>query len=516
MQPSNESINTCSKKESEEKQMKRRVLSGLLTGIMSLSLLAGTSFTAAAEDVYDMNMEIITYGFDDVDLQEVEDAVNEISVPEIGVRVHFVTVAISEMMTKLPLLAASNEKMDLVQSGLLTTPSILASQGLIQPMTDYLSDAMKEKAGVMLHAGMIGDDIYAYPGTLYSSGCALFLYDKALAEEYNIEIPEILTTPEDYDKLFSQIVESGMPQYAVSMGDGVAAEMSYGNIFDTLGDSTYIANGCVLDVENGTTVENWYATDEYKQNCEMHRDWFEKGYALPDSISNGYAVFDSMMQGQVFGFFGRCSAGSNVAYWSAQTGKELGSIPVGTGEYLLDTASTMNTAWSISSSSENPQKTADFLELMYNNLEITNLMDLGIEGKHYVVNEGSHIVDYPEGVDAGSVGYGHTIGTYGDQAGAYFRAPLTDEFVDNLDLWGPENAKVSRFMGYNFDTSSVSSEITAVIAEIGKYGPALNVGTVDTEEMLPTFLDALEAAGMSKIIEENQRQLDEWLAAHAE
>ena len=516
MQPRNESTNTCSKKESEEKQMKRRVLSGLLTGIMSLSLLTGTSFTAAAEDVYDMNMEIITYGFDDVDLQEVEDAVNDISVPEIGVRVHFVTVAISEMMTKLPLLAASNEKMDLVQSGLLTTPSILASQGLIQPMTDYLSDAMKEKAGVMLHAGMIGDDIYAYPGTLYSSGCALFLYDKALAEEYNIEIPEILTTPEDYDKLFSQIVESGMPQYAVSMGDGVAAEMSYGNIFDTLGDSTYIANGCVLDVENGTTVENWYATDEYKQNCEMHRDWFEKGYALPDSISNGYAVFDSMMQGQVFGFFGRCSAGSNVAYWSAQTGKELGSIPIGTGEYLLDTASTMNTAWSISSSSENPQKTADFLELMYNNLDITNLMDLGIEGKHYVVNEGSHIVDYPEGVDAGSVGYGHTIGTYGDQKGAYFRAPLTDEFVDNLDLWGPENAKVSRFMGYNFDTSSVSSEITAVIAEIGKYGPALNVGTVDTEEMLPTFLDALEAAGMSKIIEENQRQLDEWLAAHAE
>ena len=54
------------------------------------------------------------------------------------------TVPISEMMTKLPLMAASNEKIDLVQSGLLTTPSILASQGLIQPMTDYLSDAMVE------------------------------------------------------------------------------------------------------------------------------------------------------------------------------------------------------------------------------------------------------------------------------------------------------------------------------------------------------------------------------------
>ena len=492
--------------------MKKRIFAGLLAGVMSLSLLAGSSVAVAEEDVYDMNMEIITYGFDDVDLQEVEDAVNEISVPEVGVRVHFVTVAISEMMQKLPLMAASNEKIDLVQSGLLTTPSILASQGLIQPMTDYLSEDMIAKAGKMIHAGEIGGEIYAYPGTLYSSGCALFLYDTALAEEYNIEIPEILTTAEDYDKLFSQVKESGMPQYAVSMGDGVAAEMSYGNIFDALGDSTYIANGVVMDVENGTKVENWYATEDYKETCMMHRDWFEKGYALPDSISNGYAVFDSMTQGQVFGFFGRCSAGSNVAYWSAQTGKELGSIPIGDGSYLLDTASTMNTAWSISSSSENPQKTADFLELMYNSLEITNLLDLGIEGKHYVTREGSHIVDYPEGVDAGSVGYGHTIGTYGDQTNAYFRAPLTDEFVDNLSLWGEENAKVSRFMGYNFDTSAVSSEITAVIAEIGKYGPALNCGTVDPEDMLPKFLDALEAAGINKIIEENQRQLDEWLA----
>ena len=494
--------------------MKRRVLAGLMTGIMSFSLLAGTAFTVAAEeDVYDMNMEIITYGFDDVDLQEVEDAVNEISVPEVGVRVHFVTVPISEMMTKLPLMAASNEKIDLVQSGLLTTPSILASQGLIQPMTEYLSDSLIEKAGVLINAGKIGEDIYAYPGTLYSSSCALFLYDTALAEEYGIEIPEILTTAEDYDNFFGQIKDSGMPQYAVSMGDGVAAELSYGHNFDSLGDATYIANGCILDVENGDTVVNWYATDEYAETCKEHRDRFEKGYALPDSISNGYSVFDSMTQGQVFGFFGKCSAGSNVAYWSAQTGKELGSIPIGDGSYLLDTGSTMNTAWSISSSCENPQKTADFLDLLYNSTELTNLLDLGIEGKHYVTSEGSHIVDYPEGVDAGSVGYGHTIGTYGDQTDAYFRTPLTDEFVDNLNLWSAENAKVSKFMGYNFDTSSVSSEITAVIAEIGKYGPALNCGTVDPEETLPKFLEALEAAGMSKIIEENQRQLDEWLAS---
>ena len=53
--------------------MKKRVLSALLTGIMSFSLLAGGSVASAAEDVYDMNMELITYGFDDVAHQRDDD-----------------------------------------------------------------------------------------------------------------------------------------------------------------------------------------------------------------------------------------------------------------------------------------------------------------------------------------------------------------------------------------------------------------------------------------------------------
>lgn len=494
--------------------MKKRLLAGLLTGAMSVSLLAGAVTAQAAEDVYDMNMEIITFGFDDPDLHEVEDAVNEISVPEIGVKVHFVTVPISEMMTKLSLLAASNEKIDLVQSGLLTTPSNLASQGLIMPMTDVLSQDMVDKAGVLINAGKIGEDIYAYPGTYYAGTIAMMLYDKDLAEEYNIEIPEKLSTEEEYEAFFQQVVDSGMPQYATSLGDGVAAELNFGTIFEPMGDGSSISYGCVLDVENGTTVENWYATDTYKEEVTRHRAWFEKGYALPDSISNGYTTFDTMAQGQIFSFNAPINSGSNVAYWSSQTGKNLGAIPMGEGVYRIDSGAVLNIAWSISSTCENPQKTADFLELMYTNLDVINLLNMGIEGKHYVTRENSRIVDYPEGVDGGSVGYGHFIGTYGDLTDAYFRAPLTDEFVENLSDFSVDNAKVSRFMGYTFDTSNVTSEVTAVSAEIGKYAPALNCGTVDPETTIPKFLDALEAAGMSKIIEENQKQLDAWLAAH--
>ena len=47
---------------------------------------------------------------------------------------------------------------------------------------------------------------------------------------------------------------------------------------------------------------------------------------------------------------------------------------------------------------------------------------------------------------------------------------------------------------------------------IAKYLTQLEYGTVDVDTVLPEFLKDLENAGMNKIIEENQRQLNEWLA----
>ena len=54
---------------------------------------------------------------------------------------------------------------------------------------------------------------------------------------------------------------------------------------------------------------------------------------------------------------------------------------------------------------------------------------------------------------------------------------------------------------------------TAVDAVVSQYTGLVACGTQDPETLLPEFNQALEAAGINDIIEENQRQLDEWLAA---
>lgn len=266
-----------------------------------------------------------------------------------------------------------------------------------------------------------------------------------------------------------------------------------------------------MDALNGDTVVNYYATDEYKEKCKMHRDWFEKGYCVPDSISNGYTTTDSMTQGMIFGFVSNGGPSISPAYFTKITGKHIAAAPI--ADIITKTSGVINFSWGVSSSCERPDKVVDFLEMLYTNTDLANLLNYGIEGVHYSAPaEGSKIIGYPEGVDAMNCGYGSFIGSYGNILETYQREPYTDEDIAGFVNFCYPNAPNSKFMGYTFDPSNVATAQTAVAAVVGQYAPALECGTVDPEEMIPEFISALEAAGMNEIIAENQAQLDAWLA----
>ena len=492
--------------------MKKQIALGLSALLTASTLFGAIPAAAAEEEPYKMVMQVITYGFDDPDLQQVQDAVNELTIPEIGVEVEFMTTPIMEMATKLGLLVSGGQQIDLVCAGLLNTPSNLVSQGLLQPITEYVegSEALSSLAEGIIDACKVNGEIYAYPGSVASANQVTFFYDKDLADEYGIEVPEMIQTAEQWEELFTAVKESGMPQYGISLGDGVACEYEW-TPFDSLGADQDLSYGVVMDSLNGDTVVNYYATDEYKEKCKMHRDWFEKGYCVPDSISNGYTTTDSMTQGMIFGFVSNGGPSISPAYFTKITGKNIAAAPM--ADILTKTSGVINFSWGVSSSCERPDKVVDFLEMLYTNTDLANLLNYGIEGVHYSAPaEGSKIIGYPEGVDAMNCGYGSFIGSYGNILETYQREPYTDEDIAGFVDFCYPNAPNSKFMGYTFDPSNVTTAQTAVAAVVGQYAPALECGTVDPEEMIPEFISALEAAGMNEIIAENQAQLDAWLA----
>ena len=68
-------------------------------------------------------------------------------------------------------------------------------------------------------------------------------------------------------------------------------------------------------------------------------------------------------------------------------------------------------------------------------------------------------------------------------------------------------------MGFAFDSTTITTELTAVTNVYEEYQKSLEYGFVDPEVGIPEMLEKMNNAGLAKIIAEKQAQLDAWAAA---
>lgn len=469
----------------------------------------------ASEEVVHLVLQIMYFAMEDPDLQKVVDAINEITVPEIGVEISVMTCNFAEMATKPALWQAAGEQVDIIYTGAMTTPQQQAAQGLLYPLDELLADSeiLTGISGRLLDALKYDGKIYSIPLDLYPGTAGSYFYDLDLAEQYNIEVPESVSSEAELEAIFKQVKESGMSQYAMTYGDGVLVYSTYGYDVENLGDN-YSSYGVILDAENSSTVVNWFETEEYAQFCQLHYDWMQAGYVLPDSLSNGYTYIDSMAQGTIFGFVSSQGASVGKAMYQMQTGKRLGEVKL--SEVMIKTSDVATNCWGIAATCEHPEKVIDFWELLYTNPDVANLLNYGIEGEHYVTIEGSSLIAYPEGKDAMTAGYGSLsmAGSIGDRMNMHaLNTSWTEEELATVPNYGIEKATISPYYGFNYSLENVATENAAVMATIQKYAMSLNCGVANPAETLPEFIQALKDAGMDKIIADTQAQVDAFNAS---
>ena len=84
-------------------------------------------------------------------------------------------------------------------------------------------------------------------------------------------------------------------------------------------------------------------------------------------------------------------------------------------------------------------------------------------------------------------------------------------FTDMTDCWtNPEN-KYSKAMGFVFDPANVYDQYAACSATVAEYRDALLYGQVDVDSAIEKFNEELKENGIDEIIEEMQKQYDEFL-----
>lgn len=520
---------------------KNKLISLLLCGAMLVSLLAGCGTggqdsggdsnsnksnvsnendanqggeDSDGGDTYELVIELMTFGPEPADMEKVEAAISEITKEKIGATVKFLPISVADHFTRVNLLTAGGEKVDLVMAGITGDPATFYGNGVLTDITDLLPEYapnIVEEMGDLLDAATFGGGVYAVPGVKYPGEQLNLLYNKEMAEEYGIEIPESLNSYEEWDAFFEQAY-SKLPEdiRVFTLGDGSGSvTLNWDSRYDSLGDTSRLAYGVLADVENGTELVNWYETDKYKTMLNKRREWYEKGYIVPDSLSSGYTTLDCMSARTCFSFQNAFKADCNeVTLGRNCGGVELGYIPL--GEAIISGSSTTMMSWGVPITSEKPEKAVEFLSLLFENSDLANLCNFGIEGEHYV-KQSERIITYPEGVDASNTGWGGFINWFGDNKTVYQLTPNTEEYYDQLKVYSMEEALVSNALGYTFDTTGVKTQIAAVTSVIDTMKPMLECGVADVETELPNFINALKEAGIDEIIAENQRQFNEWL-----
>lgn len=451
------------------------------------------------------------YGNIPTDMQLIEDEVNQISIKEINVKVKLLPISGGNWGQQTNLMISGGEKLDVMPT--LGSFNSMVAQKTLLDMTELIDQhgqGIKSAIGENFLKGTTVDG-KVYGVTVGNGKAAVpnIAMRKDILDKYGLSIDSV-NTFDDITKIYD-VVSKKEPKMAMLVPTGTGnvttapTSILFQSTYDNLGDGL----GVLLGNDNHKVV-NLFETEEYKALLKTTRDWYQKGYILKDAATTTETTVNLLKAGKGFSEF----VGGEVGL-DAQLMRNTGHpfVTKKLQDPLITSGTIQGLTWVIPVTSKNPEAAMKFLNLTYTNADVINLIDWGIEGKHYEKKQDGTI-GYPSGVDASNTGYGFGQDwLMGNQLIAHV---WEGNDPNNYNILEENNktAPISIALGFSYDSSKVKTEIANVNNVIDQYRPGLDTGSLDPDKYLPEFNAKLKAAGLDKIISEKQKQLDAWFAAN--
>lgn len=152
---------------------------------------------------------------------------------------------------------------------------------------------------------------------------------------------------------------------------------------------------------------------------------------------------------------------------------------------------------------------------------LRNLLNYGIEGEHWEKAE----VPAEEAETAKGKPYIYDTKVklneetrkdysvaYWVQGGLFGTYVLENEPIDKWATFKEFNdaSEVAPSFGFDFNLDPVSTQVAGFRNVLDEFGKSLYTGSVDLDEYLPKLQEKLKATGVDEVIEEMQKQIDEW------
>ncbi|MCC6453507.1 MAG: ABC transporter substrate-binding protein [Caldilineaceae bacterium] len=451
------------------------------------------------------------------DLQQVQDALNTILNEDIGVNLTLEPIDYAAYNDRMQLQLAAGETCDIIftapwinsytnnvaNGSLLELDDLLKEEapGLWASMPESTWDAARINGKIY---GVINQQIFPKPWGVHVR--------KDLLEKYNFSL-DTVTKWEDMEPFLEAVKEGEgiTPVYADdSSGSSLWRSQYYG--YDPLDDGLGFV-GIKADDET-LTVVNVIETSEYRDAANLSKKWVDAGYfpSTPTAADEARAAF----RAGLFAMGYHVEKPGNDVEMQTAVGWEF-EIKNLTDPLILDTAGATATLNGICATSEHPIEAMRVLEKLNTDPEVYNLLARGIEGVHWVwEDEANKVIKYPDGVDSSNSGYEpNTDWMFGNQFNAYYRSQAQVGAWEATKKMNDE-AYPSQALGFVVDRTPIQTEVAQVTAVLEELGRPIAWGWVAYDDAAPELLDRINAAGAQTIIDEVQRQLNDWKAAQGQ
>ena len=458
---------------------------------------------------FDATINILFPGDAPAGLDEVNQAVSE-KMKEDGLgnfTFNYTFVPWDQYRNKRSMVRASEEDYDLMWHHSGEIPAAFPSH-MLAPLDDAL-----EKYGQHLleyipdyafKQSTYEGKIYAIPRVVPSAQ-----YDSVLSirgdlrKKYNI--PE-LKTLDDVETYF-QTIKDNEPDMVPTV------TVPFGEVFyRAYTPSWYISRdyGIAIDLEDPEyKVMSFYGTDEFAQMAEKSEEFRQKGFYYPDYDPKRVPE-NEFMAGKAAAAFG------NVMWPTERIDTLTANIPGAEIETVFINPDVPKYMYSASDNllavfehSQEVDACVAFIDWIHTSQENYDLYTYGIEGTNYnLEGESVSLKDIPQEKLYQPISWAWTDLRYNR-----YSAALDPDYVDVINHWD-DDAVVTDLVGFAIDTDPIKTELTNYKTVYETYiKPVTEAGTATFDR--EKTISELKAAGMDKIVEEVQKQVDQYIAENA-
>ncbi|MCL2867101.1 MAG: extracellular solute-binding protein [Clostridia bacterium] len=494
----------------------------LLLALVMLFAIMGTGTAVALDTSEYVELIVYQFGEPEADAQLVIDALNEKLKVDLNCTLKFYWIPWTEYQSTYAMLLTGGEPVDIVYTANWTPFVEHAQKGAFLPLEEllpaYAPICYSRFDEVDWVECSYDGHIYALPSYFTMVLPDGVMYRNDLIKKYGLDPINSVPTLEAYLQAVKDNEPDIIPFHLSGTLDrGVMQLFWFENNwagFTPLLDK-FLAYPVSAAQENLRDVFCYVDTPEFEEFCKMTKDWADKGFWSKSALSNQVPSYDSMPIGR---------SALSIAHLDRLKG-DIGDkifadnpeweptawFPFDNLGYLFQ-AATLQDATALPRNCRYPERALAVLDLLINDREYFDLHYYGFEGVHYVLDEQGNIT-LPEGVSA--------------QTNGFNPGALMNWNFRNMDLWreyanpnqwpdflpARERARAAavkdRLNAFQLNRDSIEAELAAIAQLDDQYMKPLLYGAADLST-LEEFRAQLRVAGLEKVLEEVQRQINEY------